>query len=99
MIRIETPGPIRRIMWKLRSRFIKGAPLIVGEAGYNCIYLLEDYWGNKPLIAHEKIHVEQMRREGWLKYRIKYTYYTLRYGYWNNPYEVEAYKVSGAITK
>jgi hypothetical protein len=31
-----------------------------------------------------------MQRDGKLIYLIKYTYWLLRFGYWNNPYEVEA---------
>ena len=39
---------------------------------------------------HEDKHKEQYRREGWLKFVVKYLYYQIKYGYYNNPYEVEA---------
>lgn len=39
---------------------------------------------------HEDKHKEQWRRDGVLKFAIKYLWYQLRYGYQDNPYEVEA---------
>ena len=45
----------------------------------------------RTLIEHEKIHHRQQLR-GWLiGFYVKYFYYHLRYGYKNNPYEIEAY--------
>ena len=42
------------------------------------------------LVKHEKVHIKQQLR-GWLiGFYVKYLYYNIRYGYWNNPYEVEA---------
>ena len=50
---------------------------------------------NKGLIEHEKVHIEQQQR-GWLiGFYVKYLYYNIRHGYWDNPYEVEARKISG----
>lgn len=46
---------------------------------------------------HEDKHKEQWRREGRLFYCIKYLYYTIRHGYWDNPYEVEARHAAGSI--
>lgn len=42
------------------------------------------------LFRHEMEHIYQVQREGWWKFYAKYLYYSLRYGYVNNPYEVEA---------
>lgn len=47
---------------------------------------------NKRLVKHEMQHIKQMKRLGKLKFAILYTYYNLRYGYQNNPFEVEARK-------
>jgi hypothetical protein len=50
---------------------------------------------NEGLIAHEKVHLKQQLR-GWLIFfYIKYFYYQWRYGYENNPYEIEAREISG----
>lgn len=45
----------------------------------------------QELIRHETIHIHQMQTDGLFKFYIKYMYYTIRYGYDNNPYEIEAY--------
>lgn len=45
-------------------------------------------------IAHEEHHKVQWKRDG-IKFLFKYIYYSIRYGYWNNPYEVEAREVAG----
>ena len=57
---------------------------------WNVIYMAPGYELNNALICHERKHLEQMRRDGKLVYLIKYSYWTLRYGYKMNPYEVEA---------
>lgn len=44
------------------------------------------------LLKHEMVHVEQVRRLGFLKFYILYVLYSIRYGYRNNPFEVEAYE-------
>lgn len=88
-IAIRHPGPIRRFIWGLKGLFIKGK--VVGEATKNTIFVRRGWQSDAGLITHERVHVEQMRRDGWLKFRILYFYYTLRYGYEKNPYEVEAY--------
>ncbi len=42
------------------------------------------------LFRHELEHGYQQMRDGRIKFYLKYFYYTLRYGYDDNPYEVEA---------
>jgi hypothetical protein len=37
------------------------------------------------------IHYYQAKREGWLRWNIRYYYYLHKVGYCDNPYEVEAY--------
>ena len=41
-----------------------------------------------PLLAHELTHVRQWQQDA--LFPVRYTVATLRHGYWNNPYEVEA---------
>lgn len=45
-------------------------------------------------LEHELIHIEQSIREPFI-HPLLYTYQSLRYGYRNNKYEVEAYKKAG----
>lgn len=54
------------------------------------IYVRPGHLGNQSLINHEQVHAMQIQRDGTFWQPIKYTYYLLRYGYQNNPYEIEA---------
>lgn len=51
--------------------------------------------GANWLYVHEYEHVKQIERDGLVVFYFKYLYYQLRYGYEKNPYEVEAYRISG----
>jgi len=54
---------------------------------------------DKRLIAHEMAHIEQQLK-GWLfGFYIKYIYYHFRYGYKDNPYEIEARELGRKNTK
>lgn len=57
---------------------------------WNVIYVLPGHEHNERLLRHERCHLEQIERDGRLLFSIKYAWWTLRHGYWMNPYEVEA---------
>lgn len=50
----------------------------------------EEHYVGRNTIAHELVHVAQIEREGLLKFYAKYLWYNIRYGYKDNPYEIEA---------
>lgn len=54
------------------------------------IYLYPTRLHDAALIRHEMKHVEQMRREGVVKFFLLYLWWSLRYGYRDNPYEQQA---------
>ena len=43
------------------------------------------------LVAHELVHFDQFKKLGVVVYGVKYWYFHFRYGYKNNPFEIEAY--------
>ena len=49
------------------------------------------------LLAHELAHVRQWQQDAW--FPVRYTLATLRHGYWNNPYEVEARQASASAQR
>ena len=59
---------------------------------WNTIYVLPGFENDERLLRHERCHLEQIERDGRLLFAIKYSWWTIRHGYWNNPYEVEARK-------
>lgn len=56
------------------------------------IYVKEERMNDAVLIRHEMCHWEQYKRMGVFKFYALYLWYSMRYGYWNNPMEIEARK-------
>lgn len=42
------------------------------------------------LRVHEEVHMDQYKKYTWIGFVVLYTYYSIKYGYWNNPLEIEA---------
>ena len=55
------------------------------------IYVLPEHGRHQGLLRHELVHVEQIDRDGAWVFAFRYLWWLIIYGYWNNPYEVEAY--------
>jgi len=87
----------------LMPSFYRGFFDFFGRGKFNAItisentawYLTFDALDDKGLRAHEEVHMAQHKQHGKVKFLILYSWYTLRYGYWNNPFEIEAREVSG----
>jgi len=62
---------------------------------WKTIHMLSDRLQDEKLVAHEMVHIEQIEREGALIFTLKYLWYNIKYGYDNNPYEIEAREKSG----
>ena len=80
---------------------IKPAPLVIAAFMRLCgfygwtsfwgvIYIKQGHTASEQLIRHEMKHIEQINRDGRLLFSVKYLYWLVRYGYKNNPYEIEA---------
>lgn len=48
------------------------------------------FLSNRQWLLHELAHVQQYRQHGILRFLLLYIWYSIRYGYSNNPFEVEA---------
>jgi hypothetical protein len=72
----------------------KGYAITFGQTAYYSVSK-ERVEADPKWIAHENQHKKQYKDEGFIKFIIKYLYYSIRYGYKDNPYEVEARKVAG----
>jgi len=66
---------------------------------YPYVFIRKEYIHNQTMLCHEGVHIEQVEREitkrgkvlGWLYFYSSYILYSIRFGYYRNPYEVEAY--------
>jgi len=51
-----------------------------------------DFLQNKRLLRHELCHVRQYQRHGFIWFLVQYLWESIRKGYYNNKFEVEARK-------
>lgn len=75
-------GPIR---WYMQACGFKG-----WASFWETIYVLPGWEHNRALIRHELCHLDQIRREGRLRFAVGYLWELLLHGYWNNKYEIAA---------
>lgn len=81
-----TPRPAPHVIrWFLRTFGYGGITL--PPLG---IFILAERLQDERLICHELAHWRQYERMGTVKFYVTYLWYTIRYGYRNNPMEVEA---------
>ncbi len=50
----------------------------------------EEFLKNKKWLHHELCHVQQYKQYGFLGFIFKYLYESIRHGYYNNRFEIEA---------
>lgn len=75
------------------ARFFFGSRRIAMVLG-NTIHLSgvdrERFISDRKWLIHELIHVEQYRRNGFLKFLFLYLLESIRHGYYQNRFEIEA---------
>ena len=52
----------------------------------------ESFLKNQRLVKHELCHVRQYQQHGYIGFLVKYLWESIRKGYYNNKFEVEARK-------
>jgi len=81
-----TPRPARHIVrWFLWATGFAGISL--PPFG---IYIIAERMDDARLVRHEQRHWQQAQEMGVLRWYATYAWYSVRYGYWNNPLEVDA---------
>jgi len=83
-----------RLLRLITPRWVRGMTL------YPFILFREHKDAVTPiLVAHEQHHIEQVRRMGWLKFYALYLWYQMKYGYRDNPLEVEARQATEGVVQ
>lgn len=87
---------IRRVYGSILPIFLKAKafvlyPFIIFKDSKD--ELLQDPIYLRYLYIHEWAHIQQIRKDGIIKFYLSYIYQTVRYGYRNNSYEIEAKKL------
>jgi hypothetical protein len=72
--------------------FVNGQKRYAVTFGQTAYYSVskEEVLKSPNWIKHENRHKEQYAKEGVLKFAVKYIWYSIRYGYKANPYEIDA---------
>jgi hypothetical protein len=65
---------------------------------WRTVYILPASAGDDVVWGHELAHVAQIERDGALMWTLMYLWWCVRFGYWNNPYEVEA-RAKASLTR
>jgi hypothetical protein len=63
--------------------------ITLGQTAYYSVPK-EEVMKDEEWIRHEEHHKKQFKKDGVPKFLWKYILWSIRYGYWNNPYEEEA---------
>jgi hypothetical protein len=83
----ENSSLARLAAWRFQS---SGCALVLGSVIHIWGVTKSEFLLNKTWLRHEIRHVRQFRRYGWWGFMWRYLYYSLRYGYKENPLEREA---------
>ena len=77
---------------KLAARKMKAhtVALVLGKTIHLHNISPKEFVKSPSLVRHELKHVEQYKRMGFFTFLVVYLYYSIRYGYYNNPLEIEA---------
>ena len=79
---------IAKIIVNLAGRMTPGT---LGVTLWPFIFIYPEKWAkNKRLVKHEKKHLEQYKRYWIIGFLPIYIYYHVKYGFLDNPLEIEA---------
>jgi hypothetical protein len=73
--------------WKLKS---DSAAIVLGRTIHLYNASKEELLGNQRWLAHELKHIEQFRRYGFFRFVVLYIVESIKHGYANNRFELEA---------
>ena len=72
---------------KLRSERVA---IVIGKTIYLYNTPKQDFLNDEKWVKHELCHVKQFQQNGYLLFIIKYLWESIKHGYHNNRYEIEA---------
>ncbi len=64
--------------------------IVIGKTIHLYNTTKQDFLKNDKWLKHELCHVKQFKENGYLLFIFKYLWESIKHGYYNNKYEVEA---------
>ncbi len=90
----ETSFYIKEKSWLAKIAAIRlrssSAAMVLGKTIHLHNTSKDEFLQNKKWVKHELCHVQQFKQHGYLLFLIKYVWESLKKGYCNNKFEVEA---------
>lgn len=78
---------------KLRS---KRVAIVIGKTIHLHNTSKQEFLKDEKWVKHELCHVKQFQQNGYLRFIVKYLWESIKHGYFNNKYEVEAREAEGS---
>lgn len=66
--------------------------IVIGKTIHLYRVSKEDFLNDSRWVKHEQCHIRQFKKYGFFTFIFKYIYESMKHGYYNNKYEVEARK-------
>ena len=88
VIRFKTASPLAYLAARVMGA--SSCALVLGRTIHLHGTNINELKANKAWWQHEMVHVAQYQRYGLIPFLLRYFWYTLRFGYKNNPLEIEA---------
>jgi hypothetical protein len=78
---------------KLRSNRVA---IVIGKTIHLHNTTKQEFLKDEKWVKHELCHVKQFQQNGYLRFIAKYLWESIKHGYFNNKYEVEAREAGGS---
>ncbi len=78
---------------KLRSNRVA---IVIGKTIHLHNTTKQEFLKDEKWVKHELCHVKQFQQNGYLFFIVKYLWESIKHGYFNNKYEVEAREAGGS---
>jgi hypothetical protein len=73
-----------------RKLHVRSVAVVIGKTIHLCNATTHDFIKNERWLKHELCHVMQFKKHGGYFFLLKYIWQSIKHGYYNNPYEIEA---------
>lgn len=87
-LRIKEDSWLARIaVWKLKTNSVA---MVLGRTIHLYNVSREKFLADEEWVKHERCHVRQYKKYGFVGFLVRYLWESIRHGYYNNRFEVEA---------
>ena len=87
-LRIKENSWLARIaVWKLKTNSVA---MVLGNTLHLYNTTREEFLADEEWVKHEFCHIHQFKKYGFIGFLVRYLWESIRHGYYNNRFEIEA---------